>query len=170
MSALPSFQSRSGVCRRPNSVELTRANQRVYFSVLNVAHDTQIFYTVVCMYTIFVVNLLTLFQGFDERIRNKSVDQKRLATLRAQAAIAKPNFNIRFGSPGIFLCSERHDFFRHWNLAPRLAPAHTRKRLHTPKRADLVLTFVVANVGPHFNISIVALMLLHGYPFQTFLR
>jgi hypothetical protein len=34
----------------------------------------------------------------------------------------------------------------------------------------LVATLVVANVGPHFNTSIFALMLLHGYPFQTFLR
>jgi hypothetical protein len=34
----------------------------------------------------------------------------------------------------------------------------------------LVTSFVVTNVSPHFSTSIFALMLLHGYPFQTFLR
>jgi hypothetical protein len=34
----------------------------------------------------------------------------------------------------------------------------------------LVSTFVSTNVGPHFSTSSVALMLLHGYPFQIFLR
>jgi hypothetical protein len=34
----------------------------------------------------------------------------------------------------------------------------------------LVAPFVATNISPHFNISIVALLLLHGYPFQTFLR
>jgi hypothetical protein len=142
-------------------------------SMFNVAHYPQILRSIIPVNPIPVVHLFVFFQGLNKRIGNKPMDQERLAGLSSYAPVPEPDLNVGLGPAVVLFCGQRHYFFWDRDFTSASASANSRKGFNPPQVAYLVSALVVANIGPHFvdlSISSVALMLLHGYPFQIFLR
>jgi hypothetical protein len=122
------------------------------------------------MHAIAVIDLFVALKRLNKRVRYKPMHQKRPAPNISRAAIAQPNFDVWLGASSVFFWRQTHNAFRHPSLAAAFSFAKTSQRLNLAKRAHLVSAFVPLDVGPHFNTSIVALRLLHGYPLRFFLR
>jgi hypothetical protein len=122
------------------------------------------------MHAIAVIDLFVALKRLDKRVRYKPMHQKRPARLSSWAAVTQTHLSVRFCASCIFFKRQTHDAFGNWNWSVGFSSTKTSQGLDPAKRAHLVSALVSLNVGPHFNTSIVALRLLHGYPLRFFLR
>jgi hypothetical protein len=122
------------------------------------------------MHAIAVIDLFVALKRLDKRVRYKPMHQKRPARLSSWAAVTQTHLNVRFCASCIFFGRQTHDAFGNWNWSVGFSSTKTSQGLDSAKRAHLVSALVPLDVGPHFNTSIVALRLLHGYPLRFFLR
>ena len=104
------------ICCGSKPIKLAGLDQGVYPTVLNIMKHAKIFYAIIAVNAVFVINLIAFFKRFYKGIGNQPVNQKSLAALRPQAAIPKPNLNIRLGSAVIFFGGQGHNFLGHWHI------------------------------------------------------